>query len=131
VSGAASIGVALATPLAAAALIVMSDPRPNQREGVTIGAALVLLLAVAGLVPEVLGGARPRLTLLEVAPGLALAFEVEPLGMIFALVASALWIVNSLYSIGYMRGNAEAHQTRFYACFAIATCSRCSCSTRC
>jgi multicomponent Na+:H+ antiporter subunit D len=120
VSGAASIGVALATPLAAAALIVMSDPRPNQREGVTIGAALVLLLAVAGLVPEVLGGARPRLTLLEVAPGLALAFEVEPLGMIFALVASALWIVNSLYSIGYMRGNAEAHQTRFYACFAIA-----------
>jgi multicomponent Na+:H+ antiporter subunit D len=35
-------------------------------------------------------------------------------------VASGLWIVNSVYSIGYMRGNDEAHQTRFYACFALA-----------
>ena len=40
--------------------------------------------------------------------------------MLFALVASGLWIVNSLYSIGYMRGNGEAHQTRFYVCFALA-----------
>jgi multicomponent Na+:H+ antiporter subunit D len=40
--------------------------------------------------------------------------------MLFALVASGLWIVNSLYSIGYMRGNAEEHQTRFYVCFAAA-----------
>jgi multicomponent Na+:H+ antiporter subunit D len=40
--------------------------------------------------------------------------------MLFALIASGLWIVNSIYSIGYMRGNAEAHQTRFYVCFALA-----------
>jgi multicomponent Na+:H+ antiporter subunit D len=40
--------------------------------------------------------------------------------MLFALVASGLWIVNSIYSIGYMRGNRELHQTRFYACFALA-----------
>ncbi|MEO1475818.1 MAG: proton-conducting transporter membrane subunit [Pseudomonadota bacterium] len=36
------------------------------------------------------------------------------------LVASGLWIVNSFYSIGYMRGNRERNQTRFYICFAIA-----------
>ena len=40
--------------------------------------------------------------------------------MLFALVASGLWIVNSIYSIGYMRGNDETHQTRFYVCFALA-----------
>ncbi len=40
--------------------------------------------------------------------------------MLFALIASGLWILNSLYSIGYMRGNQEAHQTRFYVCFALA-----------
>jgi multicomponent Na+:H+ antiporter subunit D len=40
--------------------------------------------------------------------------------MLFALVASGLWIVNSLYSIGYMRGNKETNQTRFYVCFALA-----------
>ena len=35
-------------------------------------------------------------------------------------MASGLWIVNSLYSIGYMRGNNEKNQTRFYVCFCIA-----------
>jgi multicomponent Na+:H+ antiporter subunit D len=40
--------------------------------------------------------------------------------MLFALIASGLWIVNSLYSIGYVRGNNEANQTRFYVCFALA-----------
>jgi multicomponent Na+:H+ antiporter subunit D len=40
--------------------------------------------------------------------------------MLFALVASGLWIVASLYSIGYMRANGEAHQTRFFAFFALS-----------
>ena len=53
-------------------------------------------------------------------PGLTLAFGVGRLGMLFAALASALWIVNSVYSIGYMRGNNEKNQTRFYVCFAVA-----------
>jgi multicomponent Na+:H+ antiporter subunit D len=40
--------------------------------------------------------------------------------MLFGALAATLWIVNSVYSIGYMRGNAEQNQTRFYVCFAIA-----------
>ncbi len=72
------------------------------------------------LLPEVLAGGRPEVRLLEPIPGLPVAFRVEPLGMLFALIASGLWIVNSIYSIGYMRGNGEAHQTRFYVCFALA-----------
>jgi multicomponent Na+:H+ antiporter subunit D len=40
--------------------------------------------------------------------------------MLFALIASTLWIVNSIYSIGYMRGNDEPRQTSFYICFAVA-----------
>jgi multicomponent Na+:H+ antiporter subunit D len=39
---------------------------------------------------------------------------------LFALLASFLWIVTTVYSIGYMRAHGEAHQTRFYAFFAIA-----------
>ena len=40
--------------------------------------------------------------------------------MLFALVAGLLWLVTSIYSIGYMRGHNEQNQTRFYAMFAIA-----------
>ena len=43
--------------------------------------------------------------------------------MLFALIASGLWIVNSIYSIGYMRGNNEPRQTQFYMCFAAAIAS--------
>jgi multicomponent Na+:H+ antiporter subunit D len=53
-------------------------------------------------------------------PGLGLGFEVEPLGLLFALVASGLWVVTSIYGFGYMRGHDEKNQTRFFTCFAIA-----------
>jgi multicomponent Na+:H+ antiporter subunit D len=115
-----AIGAALAVPLAGAALIAASGRAPNLREGFTLLSAAVLLACVLVLLPVVLHGTRPALTLISVLPGLPIAFEVEPLGMLFALIASGLWIVNSLYSIGYMRGNDEANQTRFYVCFALA-----------
>ena len=51
---------------------------------------------------------------------LNIKLSVEPLGLLFALLASFLWIVTTLYSIGYMRGHNEKNQTRFYVCFAIA-----------
>ena len=93
---------------------------PNLREAVTLVTAGALCLAVFALLGPVLGGARPEAHIIDVAPGLALAFKVEPLGMLFALVASSLWIVNSIYSIGYMRANDEPRQTTFYVCFALA-----------
>ena len=75
---------------------------------------------VLTLLPAVLSGQRPGLELVEFLPGVALAFEVEPLGLLFGLVASGLWIVTALYGIGYLRGLQERHQTRFHACFALA-----------
>ncbi len=112
--------VAVVLPLLGAPIIALLGQRPNLREAVTLGTGGMLFLVVASLVPEVLAGRRPGIQVLDVMPGLALAFEVEPLGMLFGLVASGLWIVTSLYSIGYMRGHHEEHQTRFYVFFAIA-----------
>jgi multicomponent Na+:H+ antiporter subunit D len=78
---------------------------------------------VLSLLPEVIAGRYPTATPIEILPGLPISFTVEPLGMLFALVASGLWIITSIYSIGYMRGNSEHKQTRFYTCFAIALSS--------
>jgi len=119
-SPATLIVLALAIPLIGTVLILMSEGRPNQRETVTLLTAVSLFGIVVQLVPEVYHGGRPALTLFQMLPGVALRFEIEPLGMMFACVASGLWIVNSIYSIGYMRAKKEHAQTRFYACFAIA-----------
>jgi len=114
------VAAALLVPLGAAALIPLGHKYPNLREAITILAAMMLALVVWSLLPWILAGARPRLTVTEVLPGLRLALAVEPLGMLFALVAGSLWLVNSVYSIGYMRANGEPRQTTFYMCFAVA-----------
>ena len=111
---------AVAIPLIGAPLIALLGRRPNIREGVTLVTGGALLTAVLSLVPSVMAGSRPELRLLEVMPGLDLAFKVEPLGMLFAVIAAGLWIVTSIYSIGYMRGHHEQNQTRFYVFFAVA-----------
>ncbi|HET9735979.1 MAG TPA: proton-conducting transporter membrane subunit, partial [Burkholderiales bacterium] len=117
------LALCLAIPVASALLLAACHRRPNLREAVSLAGAAALFAGVAALAGEVLAGARPRLVLGEIFPGLALAFELEPLGLLFALVASGLWFVSVVYSIGYLRGNAEPHQTRFYACFALAIAS--------
>ena len=115
-----AIPAAMAVPVAGAALIALAGSKPNLRESVTLGTAALLLACVLSLLPSVLAGERPAALWFDLLPGLQVAFKVEPLGMLFALIASGLWIVNSLYSIGYMRGNNEAKQTRFYVCFALS-----------
>jgi len=121
VSVTTAVGLAVVWPLFAVALIVVLQRWPNLRETGTLLTGGSLFAIVAGVIlPEVQAGGRPRFDLWEVLPGLELAFEVEPLGMIFGLVASGLWIVTTFYSIGYMRAHHEENQTRFYICFAIA-----------
>ena len=112
--------IAVLTPFVGALLIPLFHKSPNLREALTLTTAGALCVVVVSLLGPVLSGARSDLHIIEVVPGLALAFKVEPLGMLFALVASTLWIVNSVYSIGYMRATNEPRQTTFYVCFAIA-----------
>ena len=122
-NGETLILIAVFLPLAGALLIRLAGTSPNLREGVTLTIAVLLFATVLQLLPAVQAGERPAAILQEILPGIAIAFEVEPLGMIFGLIASGLWIVTSLYSIGYMRGHHEKNQTRFYVCFAIALSS--------
>lgn len=115
-----SIILSMVIPAVGAVLIALTGKIPNLREAVTLLTSVALFLNVLNLLGPVLDGARPEIHLLEMFPGLSIGFKVEPLGMMFSLIASGLWILNSIYSIGYMRENKEKHQTRFYICFAIA-----------
>ena len=113
-------GLIVVLPLVGAALILVLSRWPNVRDGAGLITSATLFGLVLTLVDPVKSGLRPELALVEVVPGIELALHVEPLGLLFALVASFLWIVTALYSIGYMRGHHEENQTRFYTFFAIA-----------
>jgi multicomponent Na+:H+ antiporter subunit D len=114
------IVIALLVPLLGAGLISALGRWPNGREAVTLLTASSLFGVVLSLLPRLNAGESLSFTFLEIIPGLKLAFTVEPLGLLFALVASSLWIMTSIYSTGYMRARREEQQTRFYTCFALA-----------
>lgn len=100
--------------------IVWSGKNPNRREQWTFLAGWIKLVLVLIMVPGVLQGVVYETTIAEVLPGVSIAFKVDPMGLMFALVASFLWIVTSVYSIGYMRGLKEHSQTRFFSFFALS-----------
>ena len=100
--------------------VLISSRTPNIREGWTFAIAIAKFLIVASMVPAVLLGNQIVFTVAEVIPGLAIRFKVDALGILFALVASLLWIITSAYSIGYMRGLKEHSQTRYFCFFALA-----------
>ncbi len=111
---------ALAIPFIGAVLIPLFSNHPNVREAVTLVTAALLFVTVAAIAGSLSEGVELQAVGIDVFAGIAFAFRVEPLGMLFALVASSLWIVNSIYSIGYMRASDEPRQTSYYVCFAIA-----------
>ncbi len=111
---------ALIAPWIGAAIIALCGQSPNLRELVTLLCGISLLCFILSLVLMVSSGEGARLDIFEVFPGATISFSTEPLGLVFALVMSLLWILTSIYSIGYMRSHNERNQTRFYAFFAIA-----------
>ncbi len=100
--------------------IIASSNHPNIREAVTLITAALVAILVVRLAIQFMDGNAFAVTIAEPIPGLSIAFKVEALGMLFALVAGLLWLVTSIYSIGYMRSHKEKNQTRFYAAFALA-----------
>ncbi len=119
--------VTLNTPLACMAVcltgvvgIIAARKHPNVREAVSLLTAGTNFALVFWMYQRFQAGEQIESSLLELVPGLSLSFKVDALGLLFALVASGLWILNTLYSIGYMRAHDEHKQTRFYCCFAIA-----------
>jgi len=105
---------AVAIPALAVPLILASGTRPNLREAWTVLAALGTLAVVAVLVRS----SGTHTSVLGSIAGVEFALRADAAGLLFALLASTLWIATSVYSVGYMRGLREHDQTRYFAAFA-------------
>ncbi len=108
----------LVSLVAVVLIIKTGKERPNLREFWSIAAGVVKLAIVSMMIPEVLSGTNLEFTLFHVMPGIDVKFRADALGVLFASGASVLWILTTIYSIGYMRGHGEVNQTRYFGCFA-------------
>ncbi|MEK6795157.1 MAG: monovalent cation/H+ antiporter subunit D family protein [Spirochaetota bacterium] len=114
------IAIAVLSPLAGALGVLIARKHPNVRETISCIAATATFLAVLSLIPAALGGTMTVVPVFSILPGMSVTLRADALSMMFALVASFLWILAVFYSTGYMRGLKEHAQTRFHASFALA-----------
>ncbi len=111
---------AVAIPAVAAVAVLRAGRWPNLREACSVSAAVALVVVTTLMLAELRSSGPAHITIAELIPGVALRLRGDALGVLFAVLASVLWVVTSVYSIGYMRGLDEHAQTRFYASFAAA-----------
>jgi multicomponent Na+:H+ antiporter subunit D len=112
--------LALLPAAVAAPLIVLSGRHPALRETWSLAAAVLQTGIVAAMLPRVLAGDVLVTAPWPLVAGVPLLLRADPLGLLFALLASALWIVTTVYSIGYTRTLQEHAQTRYFAAFALS-----------
>jgi formate hydrogenlyase subunit 3/multisubunit Na+/H+ antiporter MnhD subunit len=114
-----ALALTVALPFLGVLFILLFKNHPNAREGASLVTAVLTFLLTATTLPSAFA-ARPASTpVLEMVPGLGLQLTADGLGLLFTCLASLLWIITTVYSIGYMRGLKEHAQTRYYACFAL------------
>ncbi len=112
--------IAIGIPLVGVVGILMTRRWPDVREGISLAAGSVLFCTVITIAMAMDAGETVHLELARPLTGITIALTVDSLGLLFALVASFLWIVTTVYAIGYMRGHHEKNQTRFFTFFAVA-----------
>jgi multicomponent Na+:H+ antiporter subunit D len=110
---------AIVIPITVAVFIVVARRSPNVRDAILVVGAVVTFATIGAMLPAVLDGQVPTTSLGELVPGLELSLRADGMGMLFALLAGSLWILASIYAIGYMRGDQAKNQTRFYAFYAL------------
>jgi multicomponent Na+:H+ antiporter subunit D len=96
------------------------EKRKNLREAFTFLVAIIQASAVLSMIPIILSGKIVEFHIWQVFTNVPLLLRVDGFGLLFACVASVLWIATTVYAIGYMRGLHEHAQTRFYSFFAIS-----------
>ncbi|MCL1980015.1 MAG: monovalent cation/H+ antiporter subunit D family protein [Proteobacteria bacterium] len=116
----ANLLLAVIIPLFGSLVVMTLKNNPNLREFVSASAAVLLFCMVLSFIPALKAGKTLVYPIFQLLPGLSITLRADGFAMIFALVASSLWVIAVFYSMGYMRAHHEPCQTRFNACFALA-----------
>lgn len=108
------VGLSLA---AAVVIFPLAERSVRLRSWVNLVAAAAKVLLVTALVPAVVaGGARPEFGM-EFLPGIDLVLRVDPLALFFAGLSAVLWLLTTIYAIGYLEG--KPHRSRFFGFFSL------------
>jgi multicomponent Na+:H+ antiporter subunit D len=110
--------VLLAPILGAAATVALRD-RPPARELCGVAAGLAQLGLIATMVPVVLDGGTISFRISAFLPEAEIGLRVDALGVVLAGTSSVLWILTTIYSMGYLGTAPDRALARFHVYFAL------------
>ena len=84
--------LAIAIPIVAIIPILLCRRWPNVRELWSLLAAVATAASVWSMLEATLEGQAAEAVLFELTPGVSLAFRSDAAGLLFALLASGLWV---------------------------------------
>ncbi len=108
--------IVLSSFVAGVGIALVAEERHRTRTALTLGGAVLKLALVAVMLFGVWQGEAfaVRVPLLL---GLDLVLEATALGMLFVTLSSALWLLATIYAVGYLEGSP--HRSRFFAFFSV------------
>ncbi len=111
----------LGAPFVSGLLVLLLSRPPGLRDVTHILGALVTAVCAAYLAVAIGHGESARIVLARPLPNVELAFSVEPLGALIAMVVSALGVLHAAHSAGMVRATGEKAPARLMAFMAMAS----------
>ena len=112
---------AILLPIIGAILIRLTNDRNTYLHNILAVTTISLVfINVAAMLPSILSGKIIEFRLLQILGNVGIFLRVDTLGIVFGLVSSALWVLATIYSIGYM---SHEHNQRSYYVFFVLSCS--------
>ncbi len=113
--------VLLATSLLAGMVIFcLPESARRLRTGVNLAAALIKVGMLALLTPLVIDVDLPAWRS-PLVPGVDLVLRIDTLSLLFAMLSAVLWLVTTVYAIGYLEG--RPNRSRFFGFFSLCVTS--------
>ncbi len=110
----------LSFPLMLILAIFLFRNKKNDRDGIILLVSFLLTFLIFDSVKFLRNKIYFFWDNLSLFKNINLSFRIDSAGTIFLIVISVLWLLTSIYSIGYMRSLKERSQNRFYVFFALS-----------
>jgi len=97
-------------------IFFLPEDRVRTRIGLNLTGALLKLVLVGIMLWGIFHGYQYE-TRLPLLPGLDLVLRADALSMLFVVLSSVLWLVTTVYAIGYLENSP--HRSRFFGFFSL------------
>lgn len=108
--------IVLSSLFAGLVIFALKESQVKTRIALNLGAALLKLVLVGIMLWGVFHGHHYE-TRLPLLPGLDLVLRADALSMLFVALSSGLWMVTTVYAIGYLEDSP--HRSRFFGFFSL------------